>query len=239
MGAARAGEGDRPAAPQAAGETRVLLQGRRLVRRFGSHTALALVDVEVRAGEVVALVGPNGAGKSTLLAILAGALRPSEGSVVAGDPRPRVGWVPQRPAQYGHLTPRENVELFARLEGMSGPAAQAERILREVGLEAEARRASQLSVGNQQRLNLAIGLLGDPDVLLLDEPTASLDPKGRRRLWEIVEQARRNAGGIVFATHDLAEARRVADRLLVLLDGRITFAGAPAEEDGRLAEVFE
>ncbi len=181
-------------------------------------------DLDVGAGEVVALGGPNGAGKSTLLAILAGALRPSGGTVSAA----RVGWMPQRPALYGRLTPRENLELFARLAGLAEPRTAVDRALADVGLDVEERRAATLSVGNQQRLNLAIGLLGDPSVLLLDEPTASLDAERRGGLWELVARVRDAGGGVVFATHNLDEARRVADRLLVLEEGRLVYEGAAA-----------
>ena len=181
-------------------------------------------DLEVAPGEVVALGGPNGAGKSTLLSILAGALRPSGGSVEASS---EVGWMPQRPALYGRLTPRENLELFARLAGLADVAAAVDRALSEVGLDVEERRAAELSVGNQQRLNLAIGLLGEPSVLLLDEPTASLDARRRGALWALVARARDAGDAVLFATHNLDEARRVADRLLVLEEGRLVYQGPP------------
>jgi ABC-2 type transport system ATP-binding protein len=182
-------------------------------------------DLEVAAGEVVALGGPNGAGKSTLLSILAGALRPSGGSVAAAS---KLGWMPQRPALYGRLTPRENLELFARLAGLEDVGGAVDRALSEVGLDVEDRRAAELSVGNQQRLNLAIGLLGEPSVLLLDEPTASLDARRRGALWELVARVRSAEGGVLFATHNLDEARRVADRLLVLEEGKLVYQGVPA-----------
>jgi ABC-type multidrug transport system ATPase subunit len=210
---------------------RVLVSGRRLAQRFGRTDALVDVDVEVRSGEITALVGPNGAGKSTLLAVLAGVLGPTRGEVVVSRPQPRVGWVPQRPAQYGHLTPRENLVLFARLERLAEPEAEAERMLQVVGLDVEERRSAELSVGNRQRLNVAVGLLGDPDVLLLDEPSASLDPAQRRRLWSLVARRKTAGCGVLFATHDLGEARRVADRLLALLDGRVVFGGPPGDYD--------
>src|SRR5207253_7498426 len=149
-------------------------------RRFGPHVALHPTELEVWGGEVVALVGPNGAGKSTLLALLAGALPPSEGCVErrAGV---RVGWMPQRPAHYGRLSARQNLELFARLEGEPEPAATAARLMGQMELPADERASAHLSVGNRQRLNLAISMLGGPSALLLDEPTASLDPRQRRR----------------------------------------------------------
>jgi ABC-2 type transport system ATP-binding protein len=203
-----------------------------VARRYGRRSALAPTTLEVRSGEILALIGPNGAGKSTLLAILAGALEPSEGTVTAGrvDARdPKVGWVPQRPAQYAKLSPRENLELFARLEGLTDPEAQATRLAQLLELPDDERLAAHLSIGNQQRLNLAIALLSRPDVLLLDEPTASLDPRQRRRLWEVAAQVRERGGAVVFATQNLEEVEHFADRVAVLLDGRLVFEGTLAE----------
>ena len=191
--------------------------------------ALGPTDFGLRAGELVALVGPNGAGKSTLLSLLAGALPASGGTVESTDPAPTVGWAPQRPALYGHLTPLENTELFARLAGLGDPRSASEAVLDQVDLPAAAQRASQLSAGNQQRLNLALALLGDPDVLILDEPTASLDPKQRRRLWELL--LRRKAAGLtaLLATHSLEEASALADRVLLLVDGVVVREGTADE----------
>jgi ABC-2 type transport system ATP-binding protein len=206
----------------------VILRARGVSRRFGRDVALAPTDVAVEAGEVVALVGPNGAGKSTLLALLAGALEPSEGAVERAD-GVRIGWAPQRPAFYGRLTPRENLELFARLEGEADPAAAAARLLGAFELPDGGRASGALSVGNRQRLNLAIALLGSPRVLLLDEPTASLDPAQRQRLWERVDGVRERGGAVVFATQNLEEVAGHADRVVKLEDGRLVFDGAPAD----------
>jgi len=206
----------------------VLLSARRVARRFGRRVVLEPIDLDLAEGEVVALGGPNGAGKSTLLAILAGALAPSGGDVAATEPG-RVGWMPQQPALYSRLTPRENLELFARLAGLADPDAAVDGALEAVGLTDEDRRTAQLSVGNVQRLNLAIGLLGEPDVLLLDEPTASLDVAQRQRLWRLVDDLRAKGGAVLFATHNLEEARRTADRLLVLQVGRVVYAGPPGD----------
>jgi ABC-2 type transport system ATP-binding protein len=209
-----------------------LLAARGVSRRYGRRTALAATDVDIRAGEILALIGPNGAGKSTLLAILAGALAPTHGSLAVGDGEakaPKVGWVPQRPAQYARLSPRENLELFARLERLAEPTAEADRLLRLLELPDDERVAANLSTGNQQRLNLAVALLSRPDVLLLDEPTASLDPRQRRRLWEVAAQVRQRGGAVVFATQNLEEVEQFADRVAVLLDGRLVFDGTLAE----------
>jgi ABC-2 type transport system ATP-binding protein len=201
-----------------------LLAARGVSRRFGDHDALHPTDLEIAAGEVLALVGPNGAGKSTLLGILAGALPPSSGTVERGE-GVRVGWMPQRSAHYGRLTPRENLELFARL----GRAGGAETLLARFELPDDGRPTSSLSVGNRQRLDLAISLLGDPQVLLLDEPTAALDPRQRRRLWETAAAVRSAGGAVVLVTQNVEDLEHVADRVALLLDGRVVFDG-PVDE---------
>ena len=192
-----------------------LLSARGVARRFGSRTALHPTDVALAAGEAVALVGPNGAGKSTLLSILAGALEPSEGVV---ERPPRVGWVPQRAAHYGRLTALENLALFASLEGV--PRARAEELAAEFELPADTRAAS-LSVGNRQRLDVALALLGSPEVLLLDEPTASLDPAQRERVWTIARDVADGGGAVLVATHHWEELEGLADRTLELSHGRL------------------
>ena len=196
--------------------TSPLVRALRIARRFGDVEALAPTDFELHPGESVALVGPNGAGKSTLLAILAGALEPSAGSVEA---HARIGWVPQRPAHYARLSARENLELFARLEGEKDPSAAAASLAARFELPAD-RPSGELSVGNRQRLNVALSLLGNPRVLLLDEPTAPLDPDQRRRVWELVSTLRGEGGAICFATQNLEELER-ADRVVSLRDGRV------------------
>jgi ABC-2 type transport system ATP-binding protein len=209
-----------------------LLRAVGVARSFGTITALSPTDFELAEAETVALVGPNGAGKSTLLAILAGALEPSAGTVERREGL-RIGWVPQRPAHYGRLSARENLELFARLEDERDPRASTRTLLERFGLPDDTRPSAALSVGNRQRLNVALSLLGRPDVLLLDEPTASLDPGQRQRLWETL------AGGtICFATQNLEELERFADRVVVLQDGAVVFSGSPTEYEAAALEVF-
>ncbi|TML03489.1 MAG: ABC transporter ATP-binding protein [Actinobacteria bacterium] len=200
-----------------------LLRARGVARRFGAQIALEPTDLDVCSEETIALIGPNGAGKSTLLSILAGSLDPSAGKVerVNGV---RVGWVPQRPSLYDRLTARENLELFARLEREQRPAAAAQELLSTFDLPAD-RPSASLSVGNRQRLNVAIALLGEPRVLLLDEPTASLDPGQRRRLWEIVTALRDDGGAVVFVTQNLEELDLHADRVAAMQQGRLVLAG--------------
>ena len=222
-----------------------------LTKRYGARTALREVTFAVADGERVAVIGPNGAGKTTLLQILAGALTATSGSVsVDGD----VGWVPQQPALYSKLSVAENLKLFARLErakpgnrrhgwrrsdrrpparpdeGPGNPLDVDGTVARMLDQTALGDRAgdevAKLSGGNRQRVNIAIGLLGDPAVLLLDEPSSSLDPRQRERLWEFVSAL---GTTVVYSTHDVGEAERYADRILVLADGDLLFTGPPGE----------
>jgi ABC-2 type transport system ATP-binding protein len=207
-----------------------LLVARAAARRYGSQIALEPTGFELRDGEAVALVGPNGAGKSTLLALLAGALEPSEGRIERRD-GVQIGWAPQRAAQYARLSPRENLELFARLEADERPEQSAERLLDEFELPRNGVLVGELSVGNRQRLNLAIALLGEPDALLLDEPTAALDPEQRQRLWGRLEAQREAGVALLFVTQQNEEVKAHADRVVVLREGAVAFAGPLAEYD--------
>jgi ABC-2 type transport system ATP-binding protein len=204
---------------------------RGLAKRFGARTALAQVSFELYAGEVVAIIGPNGAGKTTLLSMLAGALEPSAGEILRPSDRAgRFGWVPQEPALYSKLSVAENLRLFARLERVPDPEATVEAMLAQTGLADRAgEEVGRLSGGNQQRVNIAIGLLTQPPVLLLDEPSASLDPRQRERLWEFIGGLAGRGTTIVFSTHNVAEAERYGTRVLVLGDGELLFTGTPAE----------
>ncbi len=206
----------------------VVLQARAVGRRFGELEALRDVSLEVAEGELVAVIGPNGAGKTTLLSILAGTLPASSGTVLPGPDR--VGWAPQQAAVYGRLSVRENLELFAHLEGVPDARSAVRRMLEQTGLaEREGELVERLSGGNRQRVSLALALIAEPLVIALDEPSASLDPVQRGRLWEFVRGLALRGTGVLFSSHDVVEASRVADRLLVLAAGRLLFAGTPAE----------
>ncbi len=200
-----------------------------IVMRFGDRTALRGVTFTAQPGEIVAVIGPNGAGKTTLLSILAGLQAPSEGSV--SHPAREVGWVPQQAGVYRKLSVAENLRLFARLERVADVEATVARMLDQAGLaERAGDELGALSGGNQQRVNIAVGLLSDPPVLLLDEPSSSLDPRQREILWAFVSDlARERATTVVFTTHNVGEAERYADRVLVLADGELLFGGTPTE----------
>jgi ABC-2 type transport system ATP-binding protein len=199
-----------------------------LTKRYGERVALRDVSFAAAPGELVAVIGPNGAGKTTLLSILAGIQRPDAGEVTR--PPREIGWVPQQPAVYSKLSVAENLRLFARLEKVTDPGAVVARMLHQTGLADRADdELGELSGGNRQRVNIAIGLLAEPPVLLLDEPSSSLDPRQRARLWQFIGEQTGRGTAVIFSTHDVQEAERYADRVLVLADGELLFAGSAAE----------
>jgi ABC-2 type transport system ATP-binding protein len=215
-----------------------------LTKRYGAARSgegrLALHEVSFRlnAGELVAVIGPNGAGKTTLLSIVAAVQSPSAGAVIRGaradmyahDERAAagIGWVPQSPALYTKLSVLENLELFARLEGVERPREAVTRMLEQTGLTARAHDpVGRLSGGNRQRVNVAIGLIADPPVLVLDEPSTALDPAQRERLWEFIAARAADGTTVLFSTHNVSEAQRYATRVLVLDDGRLLLDGPP------------
>ena len=219
-----------------------------LGKSFGERRALREVSFDVGPGELVAVVGPNGAGKTTLLSILAGVQRPSAGSVTGpggtGMDRREIGWAPQQPALYSKLSVEENLRLFARLEQVADPEGAVAGMLEHTGLgERAGERVERLSGGNRQRVNVALGLIAEPRLLALDEPSSALDPRQRARLWELLgaladrspeaseirsERGQAGAGtSVLFATHHLGEVRRYASRAIVLADGELLFDGTP------------
>jgi len=211
-----------------AGDGQVVIEARELSKSFDGRAALRAVSFEARRGELLAVIGPNGAGKTTLLSILAGIRAQDRGSFETSGGE--TGWVPQQAALYRRLTVAENLLLFARLEGAPDPDAVLEQMLEQTGL-ADRRddQVGTLSGGNQQRVNIAIGLLARPAVLLLDEPSSGLDPRQRERLWEFVLDLAGGGTTVIFSTHYIQEAERYGDRLLVLADGERVFDGTPGE----------
>jgi ABC-2 type transport system ATP-binding protein len=213
--------------PPAAREGRAVIEARGLVKRFGRREALRGVSLSARPGELVGVIGPNGAGKTTLLSILAGIQRPDEGSIEAPA---KVGWVPQQPAIYNKLTVEENLRLFARLERCPEVDSIVARMLDLTDLRERAGSlVGELSGGNKQRVNIALGLVAEPSVLLLDEPSAALDPRQRARLWEFILRLAAEGTTVLYSTHNVQEAERHAQQLVVLADGERLFEGSPAE----------
>lgn len=205
-----------------------MIQVENLAKRYGPVVAVDGLSFRVAPGETFALIGPNGAGKTTTLKLLLGLARPDRGSIRLGrqslapdDPRARhdVGYVPQRSAFPHGRTVSEVLGFFAALRGLGNGAVA--RSLERVRLASHAtRRASDLSGGYLQRLSLGQALLGDPALLVLDEPTASLDPEATWEFRTLVEQLQREGKTILLCSHLLSEVERVADRVLILVEGR-------------------
>jgi ABC-2 type transport system ATP-binding protein len=212
---------------QAGGVPDAVISVRDVSKSFNGRAALRGVSFEATRGTLLAVIGPNGAGKTTLLSILAGIRRPDGGEIeVAGE----VGWVPQQAALYRRLTVDENLRLFAHLEGVADPDDAVERMLDQTQLgDRRGDQVGTLSGGNQQRVNIAIGLLSRPAVLLLDEPSTGLDPRQRERLWEFVLGLAGGGTTVIYSTHHLLEAERYGSRLLVLADGEPVFDGTADE----------
>jgi ABC-2 type transport system ATP-binding protein len=199
-----------------------------LSKYYGERAALRDVGFSARRGELLAVLGPNGAGKTTLLSILAGITRANSGEINRADGE--VGWVPQQAGLYRRLTVGENLRLFAHMERVGDIEGTVERMLEQTGLgERRDDQVASLSGGNQQRINIAIGLLGDPQVLLLDEPSAGLDPSQRIRLWQFVSSLAKGGTTVIYSTHQIEEASHYGDRLVVLADGEAIFDGSFAQ----------
>lgn len=202
-------------------------------KRYGRVTAVAGLDLDVREGETLALIGPNGSGKTTTLKAALGLVRPSAGRVSiegrdAGDraARARVGYLPQRLVFAEGTSAREAIEFHARLRRTD--AADAERNLSRVGLAADAGRAIDgFSGGMLQRLGIAIALLGAPRTLVLDEPSAALDPSGALDVREILRDIRADGTTVLLSSHDLAEVAALADRVAIFVDGELRALGEP------------
>ena len=213
-------------------------------KAYGDVTALAGVDLTVRRGEVLALLGPNGAGKTTLVEILEGHRRADAGTVdVLGfDParrerafRERVGIVLQDAALEQELTVREAIELFAASYPDPLPAEEVAGLV-GLGDRVDARTRT-LSGGQRRRLDVAVGIAGDPELIFLDEPTTGFDPAARRQSWELIAGLRDRGRTILLTTHYMEEAQRLADRVAVIADGRLIAVAAPSELGGEEAAV--
>jgi ABC-2 type transport system ATP-binding protein len=220
--------------------TDAVIQVRGLTKRYGDTDVVRQLDLDVRRGETLALVGPNGAGKTTLLEILGGFRRADGGTarVLGSDParagrtlRERVGIVLQESRPEAGLTVRECLELYAGYYAAPRPVGAT---LELVGLEDSGDVfAEQLSGGRQRRLDVALALIGNPEVLLLDEPTTGFDPAARHAAWSAIDQLRALGTTILLTTHSMQEAERLAGRIAVLARGTIVADGPPGSVGGR------
>jgi ABC-2 type transport system ATP-binding protein len=212
---------------------------RGLRKSYGDHEALRSVDFTIEAGEVFGLLGPNGAGKTTTVEILEGYRRRDGGTVevLGADPhsagtswRQRIGVMLQSSSLYPHLTVRESLAVFA---GYYASPRDVDEVVDIVGLgEKRASRVRTLSGGQKRRLDLGLALVGDPELIFLDEPTTGFDPGARRTAWDTIRDLRELGKTILLTTHYLDEAEQLADRVAVLRAGSIVREGRPSELTG-------
>ena len=218
-----------------------MLEVRSLQKRYGARTAVAEVSFEARAGEVLGLLGPNGAGKSTIVGMIAGLTVPDAGEVRVGGAtlaadafgyKRRIGLVPQYLALFEDLSAVDNVGLFGALYGLPKTRlkARARDVLGMVGLADRAKeKPATFSGGMKRRLHIACALVHDPDLLLLDEPTAGVDPQSRNAIFENLEALKRAGKALVYTTHYMEEVERLADRVVIVDHGRVVANGTLAE----------
>ena len=212
-----------------------------LVRRFGDLTAVDGVSFRIAEGETYGLLGPNGAGKTTTISMVAGLIAADAGTVtIAGqpmtprttEPKRHVGLVPQELAIYPDLSGRENLALFGRLQGLRGDRlrGRVEEVLELIGLADRAKdRSKEYSGGMKRRLNIGIGLLNRPTLLILDEPTVGVDPQSRHAILESVEALSGEGMAVLYTTHYMEEAERLCDRIAIIDSGRLQAEGTRDE----------
>ncbi|MGE5816066.1 MAG: ABC transporter ATP-binding protein [Acidobacteriota bacterium] len=221
-----------------------MIRFRQLTKRFGAQLAVESLTLEVGAGEVVALLGPNGSGKTTSLKAAAGLIRPSSGDVLIGEPprsssdplaRRACSYLPQKVAFPDALSGREVVDFYRAIRSV--PEERVDLVLRFASLNgASERLVGTYSGGMVQRLGLAVAMLPDAPALLLDEPTAALDPDGLCAFYGLVERRRSSGQSVLFTSHQLGDVERLADRFAVLVDGRLVGAFTQRELAERLAD---
>jgi ABC-2 type transport system ATP-binding protein len=210
-----------------------VIQAKKVFKSFGAVLAVCGVDLEIRQGEAVALLGPNGAGKTTLVEMLEGLQEPDQGEVLLfGMPwkghenelRSRIGLCLQETRLVDNLHVDETLELFAALYGL--PRARVEEVLKLVSLgEKRHAKCDSLSGGQRQRLAMGLGLLNDPELLLLDEPTTGLDPKARADLWDLIRQLLKRGHSLLLTTHYMEEAEALCGRVLFMSKGKVLADG--------------
>ena len=215
------------------------LQVESLVKRFGPITAIDGISLEVRPGECLGLLGPNGAGKSTLIRSVIGRTIPDSGTIEifgapadSADARKHLGWVPQEIALYPRLTCKENLQAIGRYQGLTSSELEkaVTRCLEWATLTDRANELSmKLSGGMKRRLNMAAGLIHQPRLVLMDEPTVGVDPQSRNHIFDMIESLRSEGMSLIYTTHYMEEAERLCDRIAIVDHGKVIASGTNAE----------
>lgn len=220
----------------------LILETKNLSKRYGEQMAVNNVSLQIERNSIYGLLGPNGAGKSTTLKMLVGLLRPTDGRIIF-DRKPwkreslaKIGSLIESPALYGNLTAEENLLVHTKILGI--PKDKIYEVLEIVNLKNTGKkRASQFSMGMKQRLGIAIALLSDPELLILDEPTNGLDPFGIQELRELIASFPKKGITVILSSHILSEVAQIVDNIGIINGGRLLFQGMP-DPNENLEEFF-
>lgn len=208
----------------------MLMEAKGIHKQFHNREVVKGIDVEVQQGEILALIGTNGAGKSTTLAMLLGILPPDTGKITRWreDYKAHIGVQLQSTPFFEGYTAEENLRLFAALYNLKMDKEQVQKKLEECNLQ-EARKtlASRLSGGQQKRLAIAVTTLHNPDLIVLDEPAAGLDPRARHEIRDMIKKLAETGVTVLFSSHDMEEVSRIADRIILMHEGKIVAQGQP------------
>ena len=217
-----------------------ILEAKNLVKKYGDFTAVNAVNLAIREGEILGLLGPNGAGKTTTISMITGLLKPTSGQITVDSldlqadtnaAKAKLGLVPQELALYPTLSARDNLDFFGSIYGLGGKELRerVDAMLEMVQLTERANEAIETySGGMKRRVNIAAGLLHQPQVLLLDEPTVGVDPQSRNAIFEAVEALNRAGMTVIYTTHYMEEAQRLCDRVAIIDEGQIIALDTPA-----------
>lgn len=214
----------------------LILETQNLCKEFGSQKAVDNISLQIKRNSIYGLLGPNGAGKSTILKMLVGLLHPTSGSILFDNEQlkrsslSQIGALIEAPALYGNLTARENLLVHTKLLGI--PDTRINEVLEIVDLkDTEKKRASQFSLGMKQRLGIAIALLNNPKLLILDEPTNGLDPFGIQKLRELISSFPSKGITVVLSSHILTEVAQVVDEIGIISKGKLLYQGVPNSQE--------
>lgn len=214
----------------------LILETQNLCKEFGSQKAVDNISLQIKRNSIYGLLGPNGAGKSTILKMLVGLLHPTSGSILFDNGQwkrsslSQIGALIEAPALYGNLTARENLLVHTKLLGI--PDTRIDEVLQIVDLkDTGKKRASQFSLGMKQRLGIAIALLNNPKLLILDEPTNGLDPFGIQELRELISSFPSKGITVVFSSHILTEVAQVVDEIGIISKGKLLYQGVPNSQE--------